>query len=209
MIPILDNGHGGMIDGVYQTAGKRSPDWEFGVLYEGAFNRWIINSLMERLDYLKIPYYHVSPELTDISLGVRVERANRIVEDNFYTYLFSLHANAGGGTGWEIFTSPGETRSDFLADVFISTIEESSSELSFTKARYDTSDGDKDKEANFYLLRKTHCPAVLFECGFMDNKEDYKRLWDKSFRDSIVDDLVTAIENIFKHSTTEWSAYHF
>ena len=33
---ILDAGHGGMINGKYQTKGKRSPVWEDGsVLYEG------------------------------------------------------------------------------------------------------------------------------------------------------------------------------
>ena len=36
---ILDNGHGGMIDGVYQTPGKRSPVWPDGTqLFEGEFN---------------------------------------------------------------------------------------------------------------------------------------------------------------------------
>jgi hypothetical protein len=43
---IFDNGHGGIIDGVYQTAGKRSPLWPDGeILYEGEFNRSIVNRL--------------------------------------------------------------------------------------------------------------------------------------------------------------------
>ena len=34
---LLDPGHGGIIDGVYQTAGKRSPKFPDGsVLYEGS-----------------------------------------------------------------------------------------------------------------------------------------------------------------------------
>ncbi len=45
---IFDNGHGGIIDGVYQTAGKRSPLWPDGeILYEGEFNRGIVNRLMK------------------------------------------------------------------------------------------------------------------------------------------------------------------
>jgi N-acetylmuramoyl-L-alanine amidase len=39
---ILDAGHGGIIDGVYQTHGKRSPIWEDGSQYfEGVGNRQI------------------------------------------------------------------------------------------------------------------------------------------------------------------------
>ena len=42
---ILDNGHGGIINGVYQTAGKRSPIWADGTqLFEGEFNRAIMGS---------------------------------------------------------------------------------------------------------------------------------------------------------------------
>ena len=45
---LFDNGHGGIIDGVYQTAGKRSPYWPDGeILYEGEFNRGIVNRLMK------------------------------------------------------------------------------------------------------------------------------------------------------------------
>lgn len=40
---ILDNGHGGIIDGEYQTKGKRSRVWADGrQLFEGEFNRDIL-----------------------------------------------------------------------------------------------------------------------------------------------------------------------
>ena len=46
---IFDNGHGGIIDGVYQTSGKRSPIWPDGeVLYEGEFNRSIVDRLVKK-----------------------------------------------------------------------------------------------------------------------------------------------------------------
>jgi N-acetylmuramoyl-L-alanine amidase len=45
---LFDNGHGGVIDGKYQTAGKRSPVWEDGSqLLEGVFNRAIVKRLMK------------------------------------------------------------------------------------------------------------------------------------------------------------------
>jgi hypothetical protein len=45
---ILDNGHGGIIDGVYQTSGKRSPKWEDGTqLFEGEFNRAVVKRIVK------------------------------------------------------------------------------------------------------------------------------------------------------------------
>jgi len=45
---LLDPGHGGIIDGVYQTAGKRSPRFPDGsILYEGEFNRDVVKRIMQ------------------------------------------------------------------------------------------------------------------------------------------------------------------
>lgn len=42
MIVLLDNGHGGLINGEYTTPGKRK-DWGAdGIIYEGEFNRAIV-----------------------------------------------------------------------------------------------------------------------------------------------------------------------
>ena len=63
--------------------------------------------------------------------------------------------------------------------------------------RTDYSDGDKDKEANFYVLKNTICPAVLTENFFMTNKEECKLLLSKEGRDRIASAHVKAIENIY------------
>lgn len=42
--------------------------------------------------------------------------------------------------------------------------------------RKDTSDGDIDKESNFYILKHTMCPAILTENGFFDNPKEAKLL---------------------------------
>ena len=38
------------------------------------------------------------------------------------------------------------------------------------------------KTSNFYVLRKTNCPAVLIELGFIDNDEDNK-IFDSKFEE--------------------------
>ena len=45
---LLDPGHGGFIDGIYQTAGKRSPQFPDGSrLYEGEFNRDVTSRILD------------------------------------------------------------------------------------------------------------------------------------------------------------------
>lgn len=194
-VVILDAGHGGVIGGEYQTPGKRSPKWHQGVLYEGMFNRWVVNRIIERLDRLNIPYYHVSAELTDTSLSTRVKRVNKIYNKNKNTYLLSIHANGGGGKGIEGFTSKGNTLSDKIGEVFLRKLEE---DLSSENFRFDNSDGDRDKESNFYILKNTSSPAFLLECGFMDHPEDYANLWSDVYLNSLVNSLVGTIEYLYK-----------
>lgn len=193
MIPILDNGHGGVINGIYQTEGKRSPNWECGILYEGMFNRWVINRLIEKMDRFGVKYYHISPELTDVSLDMRVRRANDIYKKNKKVYYLSIHANAGGGEGIEGFTSVGETSSDKIATKFLNQLK---IDFSNNKFRFDYSDGDPDKESQFYVLRNTNCPAFLLECGFMDHHDDYLKLWDEVYLEKLVDSLFKTIQKL-------------
>lgn len=193
-IVILDNGHGGMIGGVYQTAGKRSPNWENGVLYEGVFNRWIVNKIAKRLDIMGIPYYNLVPENSDISLQSRVNRVEAIRKSNPNVWLLSIHSNAGGGSGIECFSTKGKTNSDNYADFILTKIQNKHGEL---KMRFDLSDGDKDKEADFYIIKRVSIPAILLELLFMDNKEDYKKLWSSNFQNGIADTLAEAIKEIY------------
>lgn len=195
MIPIFDNGHGGVIDGKYVTPGKRSPNWDCGVLYEGEFNRAIVDGVINRLESLCKPYYMACPELEDISLKERVKRANKYYkESGKKAYLVSIHANAGGGTGWEIFTSPGQTSSDAIAEEFAKGFQK---DLPDHKERVDKRDGDLDKEERFYVLTQTHGPALLIEVAFMDNKEDYKKLWDEGFRQKVVNSIADTVLKLY------------
>jgi len=193
---VLDAGHGGMINGVYQTAGKRSPNYSKGILYEGMFNRWVVNRVKEELDRLTIPYYYISAEDADVSLQARVNRANNIYQSDKFTYILSIHANAGGGKGVEGFTTIGNTDSDRIGEVILSNLE---NDLRGQRMRFDRTDGDRDKEVNYYILRKPAMSAFLLECGFMDNESDYNNLWDKDYLNSLVQSLVKSIKEIYEN----------
>ncbi len=189
MIVLLDNGHGALINGKYQTLGKRK-DWkDKGIIYEGEFNRAIVNGIIEQLTFLKIPYVNIAPEYRDVRLETRVKRANKYpARSSFY---LSIHSNAGGGHGSEIFTSPGDTKSDRIATIFG---EEYQEEFPNRKLRTDFTDGDLDKERRFYVLTRTKMPAILTENFFMDNFEEFQSILNiKEGRQRIIDFHISAI----------------
>jgi N-acetylmuramoyl-L-alanine amidase len=108
-----------------------------------------------------------------ISLADRAKFANSLGAK-----LVSIHANAGGGTGFECFTTPGQTESDKLATSLLSHY---AGEFAEWATRYDMTDGDPDKEARFTVLTATKETAVLFELGFMDRPEDLRRMTAPDF----------------------------
>lgn len=161
------------------TPGKRSPDGKFR---EYAYSRKVCKAVQEELlsrgvdcviDYLDddMPGLTSSQELVK-----RVQIVNKIAKKTDCLYV-SIHVNASAkndwdkATGFAIYTSPGETKSDILAtDIF----DEATKLLKplGKSLRKDTSDGDPDFEENFYVLRKTICPAVLTENFFQNSKND-------------------------------------
>jgi len=188
---LLDNGHG------YNTAGKCSPVWSDGSqLFEFKFNRDIVKRISEHFKSEKIRV--LVPELVDISLAERVNRVNRIVAANKgkTVLLISVHANAGGGSGWEVWTSKGETKSDLFATLLYN---EANVKLSgLFPLRKDTSDGDPDKEAQFYILKNTNCPAILSENLFMDTEKDCRFLMSESGKQTIADIHINFIKSILQ-----------
>lgn len=177
---LIDNGHGS------DTAGKRSPD---GVLREYEFARKVAASLVGELLRRGVDAELLVPEQQDVPLAERCRRANEL--DPKQTLLVSVHCNASGNgsewkeaSGWEVWTSPGQTEADRLADCLFSEAEKV---LKGHKMRADWSDGDPDKEARFYILIHTACPAVLTENLFQDNRSDVSFLMSDEGIRSVVE----------------------
>lgn len=186
MLVILDNGHG--ID----TLGKRSPIWpDKTQLFEWEFNRDIVKRIHSKLKDLGIESKILVPESEDVSLTKRVRRVNEIYSNRKDSILISVHANAGGGSGIECFTSVGETRSDRIADLFYDAARETFPDV---KMRCDYADGDADKESNFTIIKNTYCPAILTENFFMDKYEDCQLLLSDNGREKIADMHVLTIK---------------
>ena len=90
-----------------------------------------------------------------------------------------------------------QTKSDDVATVFFNQFKK---EFPEAKMRKDSSDGDVDKEANFYILKNTRMPSVLTENFFMDNEHECKTyLMTSDGRDRIVTAHYEAIKEVEKH----------
>ncbi len=186
---IFDNGHGGMIDGVYQTPGKRSPVWPDGTqLFEGEFNRAIVDRLMAKCESNGIDAINLVDTPKDISLTERVNTANRLAKSSEKPCIYvSIHADAfsdESANGWSVYTSPGTTKSDGIATILF---EKAAREFTGEYMRSDKySDGDVDKEAKFTVLMDTNMPAILSENFFMTNSSNcHKYLLSEEGRDRV------------------------
>jgi N-acetylmuramoyl-L-alanine amidase len=174
---LLDNGHG------KETPGKRSPVWKDGTqLFEWEYNRKVVDGIIKKLDEIGIKSVKLVPEDKDISLSERAARANKICQNNT-CILISVHCNAGGGTGWEVFSTTKKNNSDKLANTFIEVYKESFPDK---KCR-------GHKESDFTVIYKSNCPSVLTENFFMDTESDCKFLMSDEGFNRIVDLHVNAI----------------
>lgn len=193
---LLDPGHGGIFNGKYDTEGKRSPEYDGKVFYEGVHNREIVKLILEKAERAGIDAIDIVNSNRDVSLGERVRRANDIGREVDCVYI-SVHHNAAGkggfnnASGIEVFTSKGQTRSDVFAELVIGGLVEQFEDT--VKWRFNESDSDRDKEANFRVLRETSMPAVLIEAGFMTNLEEVRRMETKEWKEKVANAVVEAM----------------
>lgn len=146
----IDAGHGG------SDSGCRSPFGDFESHYVLEVAKLVERILEPYMDVLM-----TREDDTFVSLRERCRMAN---DANCDLYI-SLHTNSAvskSAQGYEVFTSKGATRADELALKLASRHIES----------FPAQINRGIKEANFYVLSKTNCPATLIEFGFFSNSAE-------------------------------------
>lgn len=188
-ILILDNGHGS------NTPGKCSPD---RTLREYAWTRIMTDLIARKARARGIRTEIIVPETTDVPLATRSARANAIARKHgLKKCLFvSVHINAAGADGrWHDATG------------FTAWVAQNASRNSKTFARLVTAEmkarglgGNRAPNplgyhtANFAVIRRADCPAVLTENLFQDNRTEVRYLLSPQGQDTIAEAHVAAIE---------------
>lgn len=208
---LLDNGHSSS-KAKNITPGKRTPYLTSGALpalemYEGDFNRDIVQRLSAKLKDNGYNVHIIVPEDEDITLGERVKRVNKLCK----TYgtgnciFVSVHSNAAGGgkqwmgaQGFSVHICQGASKkSELMANLIFDAAKEDG----HFKMRKPTQT-QKYWVNNFYVIKNTNCPAILSESGFYDNVNDCQYLLTDQARERIAEyhykALVEYIKKIVK-----------
>jgi len=204
---LIEAGHGGIdANGKYTTSEHWGKKYKFPdglCIYEGVTNRAISLKLMKLLDGI-IPFTQIHDDILDLTLTERVKRVNnRAWTSKNKCILLDIHSNAGNSPekiaegkiarGFEVFTSPGPTKSDEFAEIFYEELIKGVPEFPF---RADMSDGDHDKEERFTMLTKTKCPAITLELLFFDEREQANFLLSEEGQRQLATCLFKGIKRI-------------
>ena len=186
-VVILGTAHG------VNTPGKCSPDKKFR---EYRFSREVINDLKPKLEALGLKVYIditqdevPLPPVAELSQRCRIVNSICAKHGTKNCVYVSIHVNAAGSGGvWR------------TARGFAVYVARQCSEASrrLAKSLCDTAiamglRGNRSipKEhywqANFYVIKNTHCPAVLTENLFQDNREDVEFLMSAEGKAKIVE----------------------
>lgn len=208
----IESGHSGIDHNQYLTYGKQSPQWSDGLkIYEGYSCKLLAYDLCSSLLASDIEAVIINPAATDMPLLERTSMVNNLFKLDNRVIFISLHHNAqptdhadytdrygvkgyltGGATGIEIYTSPNQTRSDQIATLIYDSLKTALPNIQY---RTDFSDGDPDKEANFYVLTKTNCPAILIEFMFMTTYSDCLVIASEHSRTNYIKAITAAIKS--------------
>lgn len=182
---VLDPGHGGVDPGAIGARSGREADTNLAVALA-------LRDVLERRPLLPGEWIRVTlTRETDayVSLGRRVDIAHLAGAE----LLVSIHCNAAEtsrASGWEVWTSVGETPADTAATAIWDAFRAACPDR---RGRLDMSDGDVDMEGPFAVLTHTRCPAVLVELGFASNPREDELLASEAGRNACVEALAAGI----------------
>ncbi|MDE6025081.1 MAG: N-acetylmuramoyl-L-alanine amidase CwlD [Lachnospiraceae bacterium] len=181
---VVDAGHGGNDPGKIGVNGTKEKD----------INLSIALKLKDELEQKGIRV--ILTRTSDDSLAVEgarnkktsdMNRRMEIVNDSGADLLISIHQNSftdSSVKGAQTFYYNGSKESEVLA-VYV--------QGELVKA-LDESNKRKAKAGNdYFVLRKSTCPAIIVECGFLSNPKEEASLVDASYQQDIASAIATGV----------------
>lgn len=151
---VLDAGHG------LTTPGKQTMNGSKGVIKEWEMNDNVCNFIEDDLREYDVKIYRTDDRTgqTDIPLKERVNQCNKYNPDLFV----SIHHNAGGGTGTEVYYHTNGTAEDKKV-----------ANLLAPKLAIKTGMRNRGVKTEKWAVLTCKAAAILVEGGFMDTQSDY------------------------------------
>jgi len=176
---VVDPGHGGRDPGAVGPAGVQEKVIALAVALKLAQS---LSSVVE-VKLTRTGDEALGSDVND-DLGSRVKIANDWGADLFV----SVHCNSAGdqkAKGFEVWAAPGATAADKLAQCILDEYAKAFPDL--------VSRGGK--EANFYVLKRTQCPAVLVEMAFISNPAEEALLASENFQQRAAQAIAQGVLN--------------
>ena len=171
---VIDPGHGGQDSGAV-GGGLRESDVVLSIAYK-------VRDILKR----NFDVYMTRDSDTFVSLNYRSSYANNLGDVAAFVSIHCNSASSTSATGWEIFTSKGETEADALA-----------ASIGKRYAARFTIPARGLKEANFSVLQHTNMPAVLVECCFLSNAEEAKWIYSDEIQQQHAEAIADGIIDHF------------
>jgi N-acetylmuramoyl-L-alanine amidase len=172
----IDPGHGGTDPGAVGNG-----------IQEKNITLQISNRLREILEneYVGVSVRMSRSRDETVSLTQRTNMANQWGAD----FLYSIHINSGGGTGYEDFIYSGLSTNSRTAQMQ-RTIH---SEIISRNGMVDRG----TKQASFHMLRESTMDAVLTENGFIDNPTDAAKMKSPAWIESVARGHAVGLEKVY------------
>jgi len=187
-IIVLDAGHGGIDPGTLR-----------GSVYEKTVNFNVTNIYAK--EYFKdsdIKVYYTRTTDTKIALQTRADFAATVEADLFISFHVNAHSNSAvNGTSVYYSTSNNKTSASGLKSSVLA-----SSIVTHLSKEW----GTQNKgvlSAKFVVVHNNTVPAVLVECGFITNNNDFQKIKDTAYQKKAAKALFDAVSEIFEKYPTK------
>lgn len=184
MVIVIDAGHGGDDPGKVNKAGVKEKDINLAIakkLCEELQSRGIRTVMTRESDMCLAEPGSTNKKRADMQK--RVE----IINSSDADYLISIHQNSypeSSVKGPQVFYYGESKKGKELAQKLQKGI---NSEVAIGNHR------EIKAGNNYYILKKSDCPGVIIECGFLTNYEECSRLCDDEYQTKLVKTIADAI----------------
>ncbi|MGN0435676.1 MAG: N-acetylmuramoyl-L-alanine amidase CwlD [Wujia sp.] len=184
LVVVIDAGHGGNDPGKIGCGGEKEKD----------INLQIALKLKDELQQRGVTVIMTRESDQDLATSgatnrKRSDMENRVAlaNDSSADYLVSIHQNSYSSSqvkGAQTFYYGTSADSRKLAEAIQKNLIE----------QVDTSNTRAAAQGNdYYILRRSKCPAVIVECGFLSNMEETAKLTNEDYQQKIAKAIADAI----------------